>query len=124
MRRKIAVTIGCAVLALAALAASPGGGGAPPFGGISGAQAAVSKSLGQGGGGGDVSGAFDRLGDLLSGGAVVVIAVAGYLLLGALVSRNIGTSVAIVLVTLGSLIFLLSPQSIESLAKGIANTVF
>jgi hypothetical protein len=90
------------------------------------AQAAVSKSLsGGGGGGGNVTGAGNRLGKLLSGWAVPVLTVlAGCLLIGALASRNIGAGVGIVVITLLGLIFLLSPQSIESLAKGIANKVF
>lgn len=90
------------------------------------AEAAVTKSLsGASGGGGNVSGAGDRLGKLLSGWAVPVLTVlAGCLLVGALASRNVGAGVGIVVITLLGLIFLLAPQSIESLAKGIANTVF
>jgi hypothetical protein len=90
------------------------------------AEAAVSKSLsGEGGGGGNVQGAGDRLGKLLSGWAVPVLTVlAGCLLVGALASRNIGTSVGIVVITLLGLIFLLAPQSVETFAKGIASTVF
>ena len=90
------------------------------------AEAAVSKSLSGGGGGsGNVAGAGDRLGALLSGWAVPVLTVlAGCLLIGALASRNIGASFGILVITLIGLIFLLAPQSIESLAKGIANTVF
>ena len=48
---------------------------------------------------------------------------AGCLLVGALASRNVGTAVGIILITLLGLIFLLAPSSIESLAKEIANTV-
>lgn len=126
MKRKIAVTIGSAALLLAALAAAPPGEAAPlPGAAIAGAQAAVTKSLGGGGGGGDVSGAGERLGGLLSKvGAPIVIAIAGFFLLGSLASRNIGASVGVVLITLVALIFLVSPQSIEALAKGIADTVF
>jgi hypothetical protein len=88
------------------------------------AEATVTKSGGSGGGG-NVNGAGDRLGKLLSGWAVPVLTVlAGCLLVGTLASRNIGASVGIVVITLLGLIFLLSPQSIESLAKGIANVVF
>jgi hypothetical protein len=126
MKRRIAVTMAGAALLLVALAASAPTD-APPFsgGGIADAQAAVTKSLAPGGGGGDVSGVGDRFGGLLSKvGAPIVIAVAGYFLLGSLASRNIGAGVGVVLVTLVSLIFLVSPQSIEALAKGIANTVF
>jgi len=125
MKRRIAVTVGSVVLALAAFAAAqPAGSIALGPGGLDTAEAAVSKSLGQGGGG-DVSGAGERLGDLLSKvGAPIVIAVAGFFLLGSLAARNVGASVGVILITLVALIFLVSPQSIESLAKGIAETVF
>jgi len=89
------------------------------------ADATVTKSYSGGSGAGNVNGAGDRLGKLLSGWAVPVLTVlAGCLLVGALASRNIGTAVGIVVITLLGLIFLLAPQSIESLAKGIANVVF
>jgi hypothetical protein len=126
MKRKIAIVTSSAALAFAALAASPP---APPSGPLSlaplaGAQAAVTKSL-AGGGGGNVSGAGQRLGDLLSGWAVPVLTVlAGCLLVGTLASRNIGASLGIVVITLVGLIFLLAPDSISTLAKGIASFVF
>jgi hypothetical protein len=125
MKRRIAVTVGSVALLLAAFAAAaPGGSTAFDPGGLDLAEAAVSKSLGQGGGG-DVSGAGDRLAGLLGKvGAPIVIAVAGFFLLGSLAARNVGASVGVVLITLVALIFLVSPQSIESLAKGIAETVF
>jgi hypothetical protein len=96
-----------------------------PYGTTS-AAAAVTKSFSGGAGeGGNVSGAGNRLGTLLSGWAVPVLTVlAGCLLVGALASRNIGTSVGIVVITLLGLIFLLAPQTVESFAKGIASTVF
>ena len=122
MKRKIAVTVGSVVLALAAFAAAQPPGSTAL--GLGTAEAAVSKSLGPGGGG-EVSGTGERLGGLLSKvGTPIVIAVAGFFLLGALASRNVGASVGVVLITLVALIFLLSPESIESLAKGIAETVF
>lgn len=126
MKRRIAVTLGSVALLLAAFAAArptdPAATAIPV--GPATAEAAVSKSLGQGGGAG-VSGAGDRLGGLLSKvGAPIVIAVAGFFLLGALASRNVGASVGVVVITLVALIFLVSPDSIESLAKGIAETVF
>jgi hypothetical protein len=121
MPRRIAICLSLATLLL-------GVGALAPFEElpIGSAEAAVSKSLSGGGGGeGNVSGAGERLGKLLSGWAVPVLTVlAGCLLIGALASRNIGAGVGIVVITLLGLIFLLSPQSIESLAKGIANTVF
>jgi hypothetical protein len=126
MKGKIATVTLSAALAFTALAALPA---APPSGPLAsplaGAQAAVTKSLAGGGGGGNVSGAGQRLGDLLSGWAVPVITVlAGCLLVGTLASRNIGASLGIVVITLVGLIFLLTPDSISTLAKGIASFVF
>ncbi len=126
MKRKIATGLATSALILSALALAPSA--APPLsalGATADAEAAVSKSLAGEGGGGNVSSAGTRLGNLLSGWAVPVITVlAGCLLVGALASRNIGTSVGIVVITLLGLIFLLAPQSVETFAKGIANTVF
>jgi hypothetical protein len=124
MQRQIAIFFAISALLFGAGALGPLAREAGPLA-ASQATAAVNKSLGGGGGGGNVSGAGDRLGALLSGWAVPVLTVlAGCLLVGALASRNIGTSVGIVVITLLSLIFLLAPQSVESFAKGIANTVF
>lgn len=125
MKRKIAVTLGIAALLLGLIAASPPAGSASLSpGAIDSARAAATKSLGQGGGG-DVSGAGERLGGLLSKiGAPIVVAIAGFFLLGSLAARNVGASVGVVLVTLVALIFLVSPQSIESVSKDIAETVF
>ncbi len=125
MKTRIAIGLATSALILSISALAPSA--APSaVGALSSADAAVSKSLAGGGGsGGNVSSAGTRLGDLLSGWAVPVITVlAGCLLIGALASRNIGTSVGIVVITLLGLIFLLAPQSVESFAKGIANTVF
>jgi hypothetical protein len=89
------------------------------------AEAAVQKSLESGGGGGDTAGAGDRFSNLLSGwGAPAITALAGCLLIGALATRNIGSAVGIIAITLLALIFLLAPQSVETFAKGIANVVF
>ncbi len=124
MKCRIAAVLTATLLASAcSSAASPG----PPlrFVALPTAEAAVTKSLSGEGGGGNIGGAGDRFGGLLSGwGAPVLIAFAGLLLIGALSSRNVGTAVGIVLVTLVGLIFLLSPQSIEATAKAIANVVF
>jgi hypothetical protein len=128
MKLKIATgLIACALmLGASALAPSAAPSVAGAFGAPESAAAAVSKSLsGSGGSAGNVGSAGNRLGTLLSGWAVPVITVlAGCLLVGALASRNIGASLAIVVITLMGLIFLLSPQSVESFAKGIANVVF
>jgi hypothetical protein len=122
MPRRIAICLATSTFLFGAAALAPLDD--LPLGTAS-SNAAVSKSLSGGGGGGNVQGAGDRLGKLLSGWAVPVLTVlAGCLLIGALASRNIGAGVGIVVITLLALIFLLSPQSIESLAKGIANTVF
>lgn len=125
MKRRIAVTVASVVLLLAAFAAAqPAGSTALGAGGLDSAEAAVSKSLGQGGGG-DVSGAGDRLGGILSDwGPPVLIAVTGWFLIGALASRNVGSAVGVILSSLIALIYFVSPQSIESLAKNLAETVF
>ena len=118
----IPITILLAVLALTlgvSAGAAPGPLAAVP------AEAAVQKSLEGGGGGGSAVGAGARFGGLLSGwGVPAITALAGCLLIGALATRNIGASVGIIAITLLSLIFLLSPQSVETFAKGIANVVF
>jgi hypothetical protein len=128
MRRKFATTVAAVALALAgfAVAPSPPGGPLPsPLGALAGAQGAVTKSLSGGEGGASVGGSGSRFADLLSGIAVpVVIVLAGILLIGSLASRNIGASVGIVVITLIGLIFLLSPSTIESTAKAVANIVF
>lgn len=126
MKRKIAVVASSAALAFTALAASPVVSSSGPLvSPLADAQAAVTKSLSGGGGGGNVSGAGQRLGDLLSGWAVPVLTVlAGCLLVGTLASRNVGASLGIVVITLVGLIFLLTPDSISTLAKGIASFVF
>jgi hypothetical protein len=125
MKQRTLVTTAAAAVALAVLFAGPASAPVPL--GPDGAAAAVSKSLDSsgGGGGGNVAGAGKRLGELLSGWAVpVLIVLGGCLLLGALTARNIGASLGIVVVTLVGLIFLLSPSSIETLAKRVANVVF
>jgi hypothetical protein len=124
MHRRIALCLICCLLLFGLGALAPAG--RPALESLPAAEAAVSKSLAGGsGGGGNLQGAGNRLGSLLSGWAVPVLTVlAGCLLIGALVSRNIGAGVGIVVITLLGLIFLLSPHSIESLAKEIASTVF
>ena len=128
MKAKIFTTAAASAVVFTLLAAAPGtpSGAVSLLGGpVESAGAAVTKSLSAGGGAGNVSGAGDRFGALLSGWAVPVLTVlAGCLLVGTLLSRNLGADFGIILVTLVGLIFLLSPQSIEALAKGIANTVF
>lgn len=120
MRRRTTILLAALTLALALSAtASLGPLEAPPAG------AAVQKSLEGGSGGGSTAGAGDRFGNLLSGwGVPAITALAGCLLIGALATRNIGSAVGIIAITLLSLIFLLAPQSVETFAKGIAGVVF
>ena len=128
MRRRIATMLAGVALLLGYAAAAPVAPAGPlpaPLGEIAAAGAAVTKSLSGGGGGGNAAGAGQRLGDLLSGwGVPVLIALGGLMLVGALTQRNIGTAVGVVAVVLVGLIFLLSPGSIESTAKAVANIVF
>jgi len=126
MKAKVLTTAGLSALVLMLSAAAPAAPAEPLStpGAITAAQAAVSKSLSASGSGGNVSGAGSRLGSLLSGWAVPVLTVlAGCLLVGALISRNLGTAVGVIVITLLGLIFLLAPSSIASLAKEIASTV-
>lgn len=122
MKMKITTGLVTSALILSISALAPS---SAPLAGPSAAAAAVTKSLSAAGGGsGSVAGAGNRLSNLLTGWAVpVLIVLGGCLLIGALLSRNIGASVGIVVVTLIGLIFLLAPSSIESLAKQIASTV-
>lgn len=128
MKGKILITAALGAVVFTILGAAPSappGAVSSPLGTVASAGAAVTKSRSSEGGGGNVTGAGDRFGQLLSGWAVPVLTVlAGCLLIGTLASRNMGAAFGIVLITLVGLIFLLSPQSIESLAKGVANTVF
>lgn len=126
MSKRVCVFMTVAAISLASTAVQPVVGGWTAGLGPGVAEAAASKSLaGDGGGGGNINGAGSRLSDLLSGWAVpVLIVLAGCLLLGSLTSKNVGATLGIVVITLVGLIFLLSPQSIESLAKNIANVVF
>jgi hypothetical protein len=129
MRRRIATTLAGVALLLGCSAAAPSapfGGPVPaPVGEIAGATAAVTKSLSGGEGAGNAAGAGQRLGGLLSGwGVPVLIALGGLMLVGSLTQRNIGAAVGVVAVVLVGLIFLLSPGSIESTAKAVANIVF
>jgi hypothetical protein len=128
MRRRIVTLAIGAALALTTLAAAahpPDSLSLSPLSVLGSADAAVTKSLSGDGGGGNVGGSGTRLADLLSGiAAPVVIALAGILLIGTLATRNIGASAGIVVITLIGLIFLLSPGSIESTAKALANVVF
>ncbi len=123
-RIKTIAALGALALALSAAGPTAPPGPASPPGALTVARAAVTKSLSASEGAGNVSGAGTRFSTLLSGWAVPVLTVlAGCLLVGALASRNLGTAVGIILITLLGLIFLLAPSSIESLAKEIANTV-
>ncbi len=128
MKRRIATTLAAAALLLgcSALAPSVPAGPLPaPLGHLAGAGAAVTKSLSGGGGGGNAAGAGQRAGDLLSSwGAPVLIALGGLMLVASLTQRNLGAAVGTVAVVLVGLIFLLSPSSIESTAKAVANIVF
>lgn len=126
MSKRVCVFMAVAAISLAGTAVQPVVGGWTAGLGPGVAKAAANKSLsGDGGGGGNINGAGSRLSDLLSGWAVpVLIVLAGCLLLGSLTSKNVGATLGIVVITLVGLIFLLSPQSIESLAKNIANVVF
>jgi hypothetical protein len=120
VRNRTAVLLAALILALGLSASASIG----PIA-VAPAGAAVQKSLESGEGGGSTAGAGTRFGNLLSGwGVPAITALAGCLLIGALATRNIGSAVGIIAITLLSLIFLLAPQSVETFAKGIAGVVF
>jgi hypothetical protein len=125
MRRKVATGLTATALALTGLAAAPALPGASPLFALPGAQAAT-KTLGaSGGGGGNLGGAGQRFLGLASEIAIpAIIAVGGWMLLGALVSRNVAACLGIVFVTFVGLIFFIAPGAIEGAAKQIANVVF
>lgn len=120
MRRPITILLAALAITVGLSATVEAGPLATPAGAV------VQKSLQTGGGGGgSTAGAGDRFGSLLSGwGVPAITALAGCLLIGALATRNIGSAVGIIAITLLALIFLLAPQSVETFAKGIANVVF
>lgn len=128
MRRRIATTLAGLTLLLGCSAAAPSAPASPvasSLGTIAAAGAAVTKSFSGGEGGGNAAGAGQRLGGLLSAwGVPVLIALGGLMLVGSLTQRNIGAAVGVVAVVMVGLIFLLSPGSIESTAKAVANIVF
>ena len=122
MRRRIATTLAATALALAGLGAP-----SPPAGPLPAPLGALAKAQG----GGDQVARRRRSGRQRGRQRQSLRRSAqrhrraggdrrsrGYLLMGSLAARNIGASVGIVVITLIGLIFLLSPASIESIAKG------
>jgi hypothetical protein len=123
----IGLATACVLVGLAALAPVSPTGSASGLGSIEPAAAQVSKSRESGGGagGGDAARVGDRAANLGSGWAIpLTVFLAGVLLTGALVSRNIGAAVGVVLVAVIALIFFGSPTSISDFAKSVGNTIF
>jgi hypothetical protein len=90
------------------------------------AAAQVTKSRGSGSGGSaDATRLGDRAAQLGSGWAIpLTIFIAGVLLTAALVTRNIGAAVGVILVAILALIFFASPDSIRRFAEGVGQAIF
>lgn len=125
MIRAISIAATAALLALSAGALSPSGGS--PIAAPTQAAAQVTKSRGSSSGGGsaDATRIGDRAAQLGSGWAIpLTIFIAGVLLTAALVTRNIGAAVGLILVAILALIFFASPDSIRRFAEGVGQAIF
>jgi hypothetical protein len=114
-----------ALLLIAAQAAAPA---AAPLHGPAPAAAQVQKSRGAAtgsGGSADASQLGDRAARLGSGWAIpLTIFIAGVLLTAALLTRNLGAAVGVILVAILALIFFASPDSVRRFAEGVGNAIF
>ena len=100
---------------------------AGPLSSIEQASAQVTKSRGggSGGGGGSAGKVGENAADLGSGWAIpLTVFLAGVLLVGALLSRNVGAAVGVVLVAVIGLIFFAKPDSIVTFAQQVGDAIF
>jgi hypothetical protein len=127
MKRNVLIGFASAALLLGLTAVAPA---SPSAGGqlqsVEQASAQASKSRGGGSAsGGGAAKVGDRAADLGSGWAIpLTIFIAGVLLTVALVSRNIGAAVGVVLVAVIALIFFGDPDAISEFAEGVGNAIF
>jgi hypothetical protein len=128
MKRKVLIGLASTALVLGLTAAAPAAPSptAGPLQSVEQAAAQASKSRdGGSGGGGSAAKVGDRAADLGSGWAIpLTIFIAGVLLTVALVSRNVGAAVGVVLVAVIALIFFGDPDSISDFAEGVGNAIF
>ena len=129
MKRKASIGVAAAALLLGLTAIAPASSQptASPLGSIEQASAQASKS--RGGGSSEGAGNAGKVGknaaDLGSGWAIpLTVFLAGVLLVGALVSRNVGAAVGVVLVAVIGLIFFAKPDSIVTFAQSVGNAIF
>jgi hypothetical protein len=125
--RLLAVTIGATALLFAATALAPTAFHPQTLPAPDRASAQVSKSRGASGGSGSADAAKlgDRAAQLGSGWAIpLTIFIAGLLLTAALVTRNIGAAIGVILVAVLALIFFASPDSIRQFAEGVGRAIF
>lgn len=125
MTRALAASAAAAVLALSVGAFAPAT--STPLA-TTHAAAQVTKSrgsTGSSGGSADATRIGDRAAQLGSGWAIpLTIFIAGVLLTAALVTRNIGAAVGVVLVAILALIFFASPDSVRRFAEGVGQAIF
>jgi hypothetical protein len=128
MKRKASIGLAAAALLLGLTAiAPPCPNTAGPLSSIEQASAQVSKSRGggSGGGGGSAGKVGEHAADLGSGWAIpLTVFLAGVLLVGALLSRNVGAAVGVVLVAVIGLIFFAKPDSIVTFAQQVGDAIF
>jgi hypothetical protein len=126
--RIIAAAAAATVLMLGAAAFAPLRASAPgPIGPPTPAAAQVTKSRGpdSSGGSADATRLGDRAAQLGSGWAIpLTIFIAGVLLTAALLTRNVGAAVGVILVAILALIFFASPDSIRRFAEGVGQAIF
>jgi hypothetical protein len=122
--RTLTASAAAAVLALSVSALSPATSG-PLVPTQAAAQVTKSRGSSSGGGSADATRLGDRAAQLGSGWAIpLTIFIAGVLLTAALVTRNIGAAVGVILVAILALIFFASPDSIRRFAEGVGHAIF
>jgi hypothetical protein len=129
MKRKASIGLAAAalLLGLTAIAPSSSNPTSSPLSSIERASGQVTKSRGggSGGGGGSAGKVGENAADLGSGWAIpLTVFLAGVLLVGALLSRNVGAAVGVVLVAMIGLIFFAKPDSIVTFAQQVGEAIF
>ena len=128
MKRKASIGLVAAALLLGLTAIAPCSNlTAGPLSSIEQASAQVTKSRGGGtaGGGGSAGKIGENAAHLGSGWAIpLTVFLAGVLLVGALLSRNVGAAVGVVLVAVIGLIFFAKPDSIVTFAQQVGDAIF
>jgi hypothetical protein len=131
MKRRVMVVLAVTGVLLGMATLAPASNGPAARGPVAGslverAEAQATKSRGgSGGGAGSAGKVGENAANLGSGWAIpLTVFVTGCLLAGALISRNVGAAVGVVLVGVIALIFFTKPQAIVDFASSVGNTIF